>query len=67
MSTLNKHLDVIPNYNLELENLPKLNVELDRPLSPLQDSTKIVENLNTTVEKTWGEGSSSNLSPQSDN
>jgi hypothetical protein len=51
MNTLNKHSEVIPNYNLELDNLPKLNVELDRPLSPLQDSTKIVENLNTTVEK----------------
>lgn len=65
MNTLNKHSEVIPNYNLELDNLPKLNVELDRPLSPLQDSTKIVENLNTTVEKSWG-ASSSNLSPSSD-
>ena len=63
MSTLNKHSDVIPNYNLELTNLPKLNVELDRPLSPLQDSTIQVESLNTKLEKSWGEGTSSNLSP----
>jgi hypothetical protein len=38
-------------------------VELDRPLSPLQDSTIQVESLNTKLEKSWGEGTSSNLSP----
>jgi hypothetical protein len=52
MNTLNKHSDVIPNYNLELDNLPKLNVELERSISPeLTEASLQLENLNTSIEK----------------
>ena len=64
-ATLNKSHDLIPDYNLNLENLPELNIELSRPSSPLENATIQVENLNTTIEKTWGE-TSSKLSPDSD-
>lgn len=51
-ATLNKSHDLIPDYNLNLENLPELNIELSRPSSPLENATIQVENLNTTIEKT---------------
>jgi hypothetical protein len=37
--------------NLNLQDLPKLKVELKRPLSPLEASTIQLEDLNATVEK----------------
>jgi predicted restriction endonuclease len=51
-STLIKYYDLIPNYNLHLENLPNLNIELVRSTSPeLTEASLQVENLNTNVEK----------------
>lgn len=65
-STLIKYHDLIPNYNLHLDNLPDLNIELVRSTSPeLTEASLQVENLNTSIEKSWG-ASSSKLSPQSD-
>lgn len=65
-STLNKHYDLIPNLSLNLDDLPELNHNLERTISPLQESTIQLEDLNITVEKTWSEGDSSKLSPNSD-
>jgi hypothetical protein len=49
-STLNKHYDIIPNLNLNLNDLPELNLILERPISPLEAATIQLENLNTTIE-----------------
>jgi len=50
-TTLNKHYNLIPNFFLNLDDLPKLNIDLDRPISPLQESTIQLEGLNVNVEK----------------
>ena len=65
-TTLNKHYNLIPNFFLNLDDLPKLNIDLDRPISPLQESTIQLEGLNVNVEKSWSEGESSKISPSSD-
>lgn len=60
---LNKYSEVIPNYNLNLSNLQELIIE--RSTSPvLIDSSIELGNLNTTIEQSWGQSSSS--SPASD-
>jgi hypothetical protein len=62
--TLNKHLEIIPDYDLKLIELPILNIE--RPTSPeLIASTSEVLNLNTTVEKDWSDSSSYSKSSDS--
>jgi len=61
--TLNKHGELLPDYNLNLQDLPELNVEINRPLSPFKTATIQLEDLNTSVEKSW---SNDKISPQSD-
>lgn len=51
---------------LNLDDLPKLNINLERPIPPLQESTIQLVDLNVTVEKSWSEGDSTKISPSSD-
>jgi len=64
---LNKHFDVIPNFDLNLTNLPEIN--LPRPISPeLVEATTRVHDFNSYVQNDWkmSTSSSSLNSPASD-
>nr|YP_009487261.1 hypothetical protein [Russula foetens]AWB36163.1 hypothetical protein [Russula foetens] len=69
-TTLNKYSVILPDFNLDLDDLPILETQIsplqERPISPLQESTIEVSSLNTTVEKSWSESESSKSSPGSD-
>lgn len=57
-SILDKTSQVIPDYNLDLTDLPVLNTVL--PSSPeMKASSEIIQNLNDEVQKTWSDASSS--------